>query len=160
MKRSGVAAVLMVLILAGACSSQGPMFQAQVCLGDAENVAAFSELLESLANDNGLRFIDSSDRAYGSLKSLGQIPGVDFPIPVTHLGISGFNGGWLTASNIGLTPYEVGIGITPGRDKLKAERLASHLLNELEARWTVELVPLDRGMSPNLDCSAPTHLPT
>jgi len=68
--------------------------------------------------------------------------------------IEGANGLGVTAGNLGLPPYQVGMGFTEGTDPPRAHRLAHELIRALSPRWDVQKLAPGTRVLPMKTCGA------
>ena len=73
--------------------------------------------------------------------------------PIILLRIERGNGAGLTATNLGLPGYQVGVGFTEGDDALWAHGFANRVLDRLKSKWHIEYVPAKEGAFPLRGCS-------
>ncbi|MBA3068382.1 MAG: hypothetical protein FP825_07885 [Hyphomonas sp.] len=137
----------LLLLLIGGCVRQEVSRQLHVCLGNAKEVAAFRSALHELARREGMEFVDASEYAEKNIESLGVKSHMDVLKPIVHLALQEPNGSGLIASNVGLTAFEVGVGIDNSQ-------LADRVFDVVSSRWEVTDVPVDRGMLPDPDCGS------
>jgi hypothetical protein len=124
-------------------------------------LATLRDILQEAAKDSGLGFIDYSKNRPDELKAVGA--------PMDYLNKEsdyfevwgdGGSGAGFSASNLGLSSFEVSIGFGGGgEEQLEAKALARKVVSELSKHWTVSLVPPDRGALPTGRCPAPKDPP-
>jgi hypothetical protein len=78
----------------GCAPGKRPFLIAQVCLGTAEDVATFRRELESIAQSEGVRFIDDGLNTQSELRET-------MTRPVINMGMERGHGIGLTARNVG-----------------------------------------------------------
>lgn len=140
--------LLSCLSILGGCSGQHPSRIVQICLGGKENVAAFKEVMRSIAQKNGIEFVDGSASTEKDLATLKKHPGYT----LIYIGIRGKDGVGLEAGNLGLSAYEVALGFS-GSDRSGARQFESDVIQELSKRWQVHTVPSGQGAFPLPGCS-------
>ncbi len=111
--------------------------------------------MRTVALSEGLQFVDNSAQQAVELKNMGadKALGRDAAFAI-DFHIEGANGLGATAGNLGLPPYQVGLGFTQGDDPAKAHRLADKLIRALAERWDVQRVGLTKGVSLMESCGA------
>jgi hypothetical protein len=141
--------------VAGCAGAQSAFEQVQMCVGNERGVAELKRVMRSVAQSENLQLIDNSAQQAQNLKEVGA----DRPLKrdvsrAIDLHIEGESGLGVTAGNLGLPPYQVGLGFTEGRDPAKAHRLANHLISRLSQRWDVQRVPSSEGIFPMKGCGS------
>ena len=93
----------------------------QVCVDNEQGVDDLKSLMMSVAQSEGLQYIDNSAHQATSRKDIGadKALGADAANAV-DLHIEGSSGLGATAGNLGLPPYQIGVGFTEGNDPAKA----------------------------------------
>jgi hypothetical protein len=143
-------------ILLVACGrGQGAFETVQICVRNQQGVAHLKNVMMTVARTEGLQFIDNSAQQGAELKAVGADKllkrGADTAI---DFHIEGAGGMGVTAGNLGLLPYQVGLGFTEGGDPSKAHRLAEKLISELSQRWEVQRIPPGEGIMSMKTCEA------
>ena len=140
---------------AGCSGAQNAFEQVQMCIGDERGVAELESLMRSAAQSENLQFIDNSAQQAQDLKDVGADKALKRDVSrAIDLHIEGESGLGVTAGNLGLPPYQVGLGFTEGRDPAKAHRLANRLISSLSQHWTVQRVPSSQGILPMKGCGS------
>jgi hypothetical protein len=148
-----VAAIALVSIC-GCQPGRGPFAQIQVCLGSSGEVASFKQLLQAIAAEKNLTYIDGSVETTKGLKVIGTTgENMHTSGGLIHVGLEGENGA-LIAGNMGLNLYEVGIGFGHEPNPKGAEAFADFVTLRLKKHWSVTSVPPDRGMFPDPSCAS------
>lgn len=133
-----------------ACSREQSAFeQVQICAEDERGVAELKNVMQAVAQAENLRFIDNSPSQTRDLGKVGADRDVSHAI---DLHIEGEGGLGVTAGNLGLPTYQVGLGFTEGSDPAKARHLANHLISGLSQHWSVQRVPSSQGILPMRGC--------
>lgn len=127
----------------------------QICVVDERGVAEVKNVMRAVARSENLQFIDNSAQEAHDLKDTGADKALKRDAShAVDIHIEGENGLGVTAGNLGLPPYQVGVGFTEGSDPPKARRLANHLITSLSQRFNVQPVPSNEGMLPMKGCGA------
>lgn len=141
------------VVLTGCSRTQSAFEQVQICVEDARGLAELKKLMEAVSQAENLHFIDNSASQARQLSDVGA--GRALGHDVSHaidLHIEGEDGLGVTATNLGLPTYQVGLGFAEGSDPTKARHLADHLVGRLSQHWSVQPVPSDQGIVPMKDC--------
>jgi len=146
----------LMLGVAGCGGGSGSAVQVQVCVENRAGVVRLHEILSSAAGDAGLPFIDYSDERPNELRAVGHsLDYLDNPNDYFEVWGSGGFGAGFSATNAGLSSFEISIAFIGGDDaQAEVERLAQEVVSQLSMHWTVLLVPPDRGALPVGNCPA------
>jgi len=140
---------------AGCSGAQSAFEQVQVCVGDERGVTELRSVMRAVAQSENLRFIDNSAQQAQDLKDVGADKALKRDVSrAIDLHIEGESGLGVTAGNLGLPDYQVGLGFTEGRDPAKAHRLANRLISSLSQHWNVQRVPSSQGILPMKGCGS------
>ena len=140
---------------AGCSPAQRAFEQVRICVGDERGVAELKNVMQAVAQSENLQFIDNSAQQAQDLKEIATDRALKRDMfHAIDLHIEGESGLGVTAGNLGLPPYQVGLGFTEGRDAAKARQLANHLISSLSQHWSVQRVPSSQGISPMKGCGA------
>jgi hypothetical protein len=124
-------------------------------------VAALRDVLKEAAGAAGLGFVDYSKNRPNELKAVGAP--MDYLSKETdyfEVWGDGGAGAGFSASNLGLSSFEISIGFGGGGDRqLEAKALAQKVITDLSKHWRVSLVPPDRGALPTGRCPTPKDPP-
>lgn len=135
--------------MVGGCvnNSAQPPQMLQVCLrnDDADSLIA---ILERVARENDMTFVDRSRQSRQELSRLGKDPGYR----VINLSASRLDGLGVAAGNLGLGAHEIAIGVTNGSEPNDGKVLFHALMAELKSKWQVSVVPAGRGAVPSGKC--------
>ena len=144
-----------VVALNGCARAQEAFQTVQMCVDNQRGVAELMNVMRTVAHSEGLQFIDNSAQQGVDLKNMGadKALGRDAAYAI-DFHIEGESGLGATAGNLGLPPYQVGLGFTEGDDPAKAHKLANKLIRELSRRWDVQKVALTKGILPMKSCGA------
>jgi hypothetical protein len=145
--------IVAAISLNGCGQAQESFRSVQICVGNQQGVADLKNVMTTVAQSEGLQFIDNSAEQALELKDIGAdkalkrdaASAIDFHI-------EGANGLGVTAGNLGLPPYQVGLGFTEGDDPSKAHRLADQLLRAMSRRWDVQSIGPGKGILPMKSC--------
>lgn len=147
--------IVAAIALSGCGRAQESFLTIQMCVGNQQGVAELKNVMMAVAQSEGLRFIDDSAEQGKQLSDIGADKALKRDSALTiDFHIEGANGLGATAGNLGLPPYQVGLGVTEGSDPAKAHRLADQLVGLLSRRWDVQKVAPGKGVSPMKTCGA------
>jgi hypothetical protein len=149
-----LASVIGTTILVEGCSPAQEEFRSvQICVVDERGVAELNDLMRATAAAEHLQFIDNSAQQGSDLKAMGadKLLKRDASLAIDFQ-IEGNGGMGVTAGNLGLPPYQVGLGFTEGSDAAKAHQLSARLIHALSQRWQVETIPAGKGAMPMKSC--------
>ncbi len=151
-----VAAVLISLLgmLYGCAPGKRPFLMVQLCLGDERNLSEFTSMMRSIAQSEGMKFVDGSAETKKDLKVIGapQHPG-----PVINMGFDREDGVGLMAGDLGSPDYQVAVGFSEGSNPSGAHAFADRVVSRLKTRWHVETVPAGKGAFPMKTCEKMTE---
>ena len=134
--------IVAAISLIGCSRAQESFETIQMCVGNHRGVAELKNVMMTVAQSEGLQFIDNSAQQGTALKDIGADKALKRDAAsVIDFYIEGANGMGVTAGNLGLPPYQVGLGFTEGDDPAKAHRLADQLVRALSQRWDVQRIP-------------------
>lgn len=137
--------IFCALVSLTACGGSRPFSVLQICLHNDEDVAALSEILKAVAEENGLRFVDRAASTQRELAAQNSAP----PYDLIYFGAIGSDGFGFEVSNLGLAQHEVAIGFSHGSDPEKDRQLVGSLIDLMGARWAVLVVSPDSGAKPS-----------
>lgn len=130
-----------------------PFLMVQLCLRDEQNLARFTSMVKSIAQSEGMEFIDRSAATEVELRSTDHVlDKLKQNTPIINLGIQGKDGVGMSAGNLGLPDYQVAIGFSEGLKPSEAHRFADTVVESLRQVWHVETVPTGRGAFPLKTC--------
>ena len=142
--------VLSLVMMACGCSQgESPFLMVQICLGNEQNLAEFRKVIQSIAQSEHMRFVDSSEKARQDLKTTAAERDVG---PIVQLGVVGEKGVALTATNIELPSYQIAIGFSEGSDPSSAHAFAKRSADTMKSHWVVESLPKGQGAFPLKTC--------
>lgn len=108
--------------------------------------------MQSIAGERGLKYIDGSAESMRGLRQAGvTADNMHTSGGLIHIAVEGEKGA-LTAGNMGLNLYEVGIGFGYEPDAKGAQSFVELVTSRLGQSWAVRSVPLDQGMFPDPSC--------
>ena len=152
--------VLTALALAGTlygCApGKRPFLIAQICLAGSQDLSDFTRELQSIAQAERGRFIDTSADTKRGLGTVGYASAERTKgSPVVNMGIDLGHGVGVTVSNLGLPGFQVALGFSEGSKPREAHRFAEAVIRKLEARWRVQTVPnpAESGALPMPGCN-------
>lgn len=137
------------LLMVGGCSGKHPSRAVQLCLEDERGVDDFKHVMQTVAHEKGMEFVDGSTSTARKLKAMNQHPEYE----LIHIGISGKDDVGLTAGNQGLSAYEVAIGFSAGSSNADEQKFERAVIQALAQRWQVHEVPAGQGAFPLKACS-------
>lgn len=144
---------VMTLFLQSCFRAQQSFLTVQLCLGDQRGVEHLKRIMYDVAKSQKIEFIDNSRDQAQDLKTMGSYNSVGLdPSLAIDFHLEGKAGLGVTATNLGLPPYQVALGFTEGADAAQARRLSSQLIEALSRRWQVEKVPQGSGVFPMKTC--------
>jgi hypothetical protein len=136
--------------------SQGPFLMGQLCIHDEQGVANFKRLMQSIASDHNMRYIDSSQSTQESLKAMGATgEKMHASGGLIYIGLEAKDGWGLSAGNMGLNNFDVAFGISQSDRPEVASRFADSVLKQLEQQWQVKILPPKTGAFPDPNCLSP-----
>lgn len=158
-----VLSLISVSVLVEGCwSARESFLSIQMCVVDHAGVERLKDAMRAVAKSENLEFIDNSATQGRDLKAVGadKLLKRDAALAI-DLHIEGEGGMGVTASNLGLPPFQVALGFTEGSDATKANRLSSRLVAAISQRWHVEKIARGTGALPVATCMAddPRALP-
>jgi hypothetical protein len=136
--------------LSGCPEGKRPFKIVQLCLGNQQNLEQFTNILKSIAQSEGMTFIDGNVHTERDLNAMGVK--IDSSAPVIHLGIQRKDGMGLIAGNLDLPNYQVALGFGEGSNSLEAHRFAETVVRKMSERWRVVDVSSGRGALPLTTC--------
>lgn len=134
----------------GRAASGRPFLVVQLCLRNERNMALFIDAIKSAAQSEHIGYGDRSEVTQKEMTALGISP----KYKVINIGWAGTEGvGW-SASNIGLSAYQVTVAfwVSGAADPAAAHRFADDVVGALKKNWQVYDVPRGRGAVPLKDC--------
>jgi hypothetical protein len=145
--------MIAAICLVGCGRAQESFQTVQMCVGNERGVAELKNVMMTVAQSEGLRFIDNSEQQGVELKAIGADKAVKRDAAsVIDFHIEGASGMGVTAGNLGLRTYQIGLGFTEGDDPAEAHRLADQLIRALSRRWDVQRVAPGKGLFPMKTC--------
>ena len=143
-----------VTILLNGCAGAQESFQTvQVCVDNQRGLDDLKSVMVTVAHSEGLQFIDNSAQQAADLKVIGADKALKRDAAhAVDFHIEGSSGLGATAGNLGLSPYQIGVGVTEGNDPAKAHKLAESLVRALSRRWVVLKISLAEGIQPMKSC--------
>jgi len=147
--------MVMAVSLNGCTRAQEAFETVQICVGNERGVADLKRAMMTVAEAEGLQFIDNSAQQRMELKAIEADKALNRDAAsAIDFHIEGKSGMGATAGNLGLPPYQIGLGFTEGDDPAKAHQLADRLINALSQRWAVQRIPHGEGVLPMKTCGA------
>lgn len=146
-----VSAVLISLLgmLYGCAPGKRPFLIVQLCLGDERNLAGFTSMMRSIAQSEGMKFVDGSAETKKDLKAIGAPHQTG---PVINMGFDRDDGVGLMAGDLGSSDYQVAVGFSEGSNPSDAHAFADRVVGRLKTRWHVDTVPAGKGAFPMQTC--------
>jgi len=125
----------------------------QICLADQQDVAAFIEEMDAIAQAKGLKFVDGSASTKRSVEDLGYVnPRKSEGGPSIDIGIRDEKGLLAAAGNLGLPGFEVAVGFNQTTDPIAARKFADFAIGQLKRRWHLEMLPPGVNATPMAGC--------
>ena len=161
-QRLSVLLFCMASILLACGVGRGPAVHVLVCVENEIGMTTLRGILKKAASEAGLGFIDYSKSRPDELKAVGApFDYLNRESDYFEVWGDGGAGAGFSASNVGLSSFEISIGFGGGGEgQLEAKDLAHRVIPELSKHWAVDLVPPDRGALPTGRCPAPTDAPS
>lgn len=153
MNRNHFFAFLTVIAVSG-CSTTQNVYQVEVCLAGQEQADGFVQFMRSVAEDSRLVFADGGAGIEEEARMLEQADRLTSHTgKVIYFGAESETGvGGFTAGNLGLNPFQVGIGMTPSRDTFFNVKKIHETIDRIERRWTARRIPLGETFKPRSGC--------
>jgi hypothetical protein len=140
----------------GCAPGKRPFLMAEVCLTDTQNLSAFTHEIQSIAQSEGMTFIDDSAVTERNLDTIGT-PNQKKTLsrPVINMGIERGNEVVSMIGNVGLPDHQLVVGFSEGSNPVDAHRFAQMVVSKLEEHWHVEIVPnpAESGALPMKNCN-------
>lgn len=145
MKRLGIGIFALILIgLVGFCTyprSRRPFLTIEVCLKTDEQIPVFVRELHSVAQSEGMTFLDNSARTQKELESTGErIPQAKPIHSIINIDVGRGDGMGVGAVNVGLPGGQVALGFSEGRDIQESRQFADKVVGMLKSKWATEVV--------------------
>lgn len=144
-------AMIAIAMLANGCSQgQAPFRTVQLCLASPQEIPAFVNVMNAIAQRHQMKFTDRSGQTEAELRSI-NIENVQIAHPHVNIGADqngDFNFG---AGNLALPTRQMAIGFN-GHDAAAARQFANAAVAELSKQWRIIEVPQGRGALPLADC--------
>jgi len=154
--RCMLAALCSVFALCGCTAGKGPFLQVQMCLTDKSELSDLTAIMQSLAQSEGMKFVDRSDEATKEMEQLNKgVSGLRpfFSGRVVIMSIRRHDGLGMSAGNLddSLVQFSVGFG-EGAADPRDARKFADKAIGMFEQHWDVIPVPAERGAFPLATC--------
>ena len=149
-----LAFVAAALILSS-CTGERPFLQVQFCVANSQGVNLFKSTLQAIAQNERMRYIDSSEsttRDLRSLKPAGKNMHTDGRLVYVGVKADGYG---LEGGNLGLNPYDLSVGFGP--DTPASRAFSQRVVARLKRHWFLKVVPKDSGAFPDPDCTQGTR---
>jgi hypothetical protein len=138
--------------LSGCAGREGSFLTVQLCLKDDRGVSDFFSSMRQIAAENEMKFLDKSEETRADFDAIEKAGGPRRPRgPVIQLTVQNARGVGVTATNLGLPPYQVALGFFADRDAPGGRQFASSTIRQLSTRWLYR-VPNERGALPLPGC--------
>ena len=121
----------------------------QLCVRDDSDTGTLMAVLEGVAREQHMHFIDRSRQSQEELARLGRDPGYR----IVNVSASRPDGLGIAAGNLGLGPNEIAIGTAGNSNPAEQEALMEVLRNAFEGKWEVRNVPVGQGAMPSGQCT-------
>jgi hypothetical protein len=124
----------------------------QLCLKDDRGISDFFSNMRQIAAENKMKFLDRSEDTRADFEAIQNDGGPKLTGPVIQVTVERPDGPGVTATNLGLYPYQVALGFWQGQDKFEAHRLAGSVISRLSTHWTIYRVPNEGSALPLPGC--------
>ena len=144
-------------VLLCSCTGDPPFLQVQFCVADSQGVSLLKTTLQEIARHEHMRYIDGSEATTRDLKVLkpsGKNAHTDGRL--VYVGVVADNYG-LEGGNLGLNPYDISLAFGP--DTPASRAFSQRVVERLERRWALSVVPKNSGVFPNPECAQGTEMP-
>lgn len=144
---------ILALLMSG-CVSTSKVYQVEVCLADERQTSEFYMFMRDVASSNGLRFLDGGDSIEQDGLTLDHLAHVK-PIngKIIYFGAESNTGhGGFTAGNLGLNPFQLGVGMSPSRDSSFNVKKINATIDEISKRWIANRVKQSLTFRPRPGC--------
>jgi hypothetical protein len=141
------------MFLHGCFQAQEAFLTVQTCVVDREGMQQLLHIMQQVAKLENGEFINNSANSASGLRATGADNRLNEDASLAidaHIELG--RGAGVTASNLGLRPYQVAFGFTEGSYPAETHRLADRLVRELSQHWHVEKVPQGQGVVPMDSC--------
>jgi hypothetical protein len=138
--------------LCGCTPGKRPFLIVQMCMRDEHELPKLTQLMQSISQSEGMRFIDNSENTKAELDEIRKTT-PNTPTSTLNIGASDDDGVGFGASNLGLPNDQVAVGFSEGSNPLKAHRFADMVVGKIRKLWYVVPVPPGRGALPIPNCA-------
>jgi len=150
-------ALFAALLLSACTHGQANFLQVQFCVANPQGVALLKEMLQSIARDERMRYIDGSEATTRDLKIIDPAgKNIHMDGRLISVGVEADEYG-LMAGNLGLNPFDVSVGFVP--DTTAARAFSERVVQRLKQHWTLKVVPKNSGAFPDPQCVQGTAAP-
>jgi hypothetical protein len=124
-----------------------------MCLKDHAGVSAFLNEVKAIASEEGMTFVDRSAGSQHELEDLNYA-GVEGSRgkQVVNVSAARSDGLSMGATNLGLSEYQVVVGISGRRNNAASLKFANRALARFGQHWRIVKIPAGRGALPMSDC--------
>lgn len=130
-----------------------PLRVAEMCLVDRQEQLLFIDEMRQIAREEKMDFVDGSEDTKRGLDTIGYSDrGRTNDSPTIHIAVQRSDGVGVTAGNMGLSPHQIALGFSEGRNRPEAIQFADRVIKRLERRWRVNVLPAGSGVMPNSGC--------
>lgn len=154
--RTRLAALAVILGVAGCEMGEGPFRMVQFCLANTEEIGAMNAMLREVAAANKLPFYDNSRGTEADLNSIAEVQ-KNTPVahPTVNVGTEGPTAMGFSAGNFAKAPLQIVVGFTKGANSVAARKLSDAVVRALSRRWRIHEVPNveTSGAFPLKDCN-------
>lgn len=132
---------------------QEPFKMVQFCVKNNAGIDILSRELRATAKNEGMHFIDNTKAARNGLAVTAQSPSQQQEaFWLVHFVLQTEDGMGATATNLGLSPFEFGLGFTDAGDINKASSFATRIVKKLEKYWRIIPIAPGVGALPSKEC--------
>lgn len=146
--------LLLVSLAVSGCAKQPLQYQVEVCLSGARDKDGFISFMRTVAHNAKLEFLDGSAEIEADARSVAAARALVSETQETiyfgaesESGSAGFTGG-----NLGLNPFQIGLGFTPSRDETFGTRTVNDTIDEIGRRWTARRIPANEPFKRRPGC--------
>lgn len=152
-----LAALAVIVGVAGCGTGERPFRMVQFCLADTGEIGTMNAVLRGVAAANKLPFYDNSKETEADLSSIAEVQ-KNTPVahPTVNVGTEGPTAMGFSAGNFAEAPSQIVVGFSKGSDPVAARKLSDAVVRALSRRWHIHEVPNVEasGALPLKDCNS------
>jgi hypothetical protein len=143
-----IGAIFLLLSMFIACArGERPFRMVDVCVGSDAGILELKSDLATVARSWNMKMIDDSEITKRHLEVVGYSgKGRRKEDPVVTVELDREDGMGMGVTNTGLSPHQLALGFSSGRDLAEANRFADDVVARLSAKWTIKDAPKDSGV--------------